>query len=143
MDTNKLTDLTDDLKHYKNQIRIKTDELNSSYEYVKYSQPIVDLEFSTYGLTLNLDDIEEIQRRLIKAEETHSDCHVRIEEQIETDMWDEWSQGDCLWFKFYGDLKFTEEEIEDKKSVLRNEIEKYELKCKELEGERRELVVND
>jgi hypothetical protein len=141
MDTNKLTDLTDSLKHYKNEIRIKTEELNSPYEYVKYSQSIPDLDFSIYGLTINLDNVKDIEKRLKIAEKTHSDCYVRIEEQL-GDMWDEWSSGDCLWFNFYGDLKFTEEEIEDKKSVLRNEIEKYELKCKEVERELRELIVN-
>ena len=142
MDTNKLTELTDNLKHYKNQIRIKTDELNSPYEYVKYSQPIEDLHFSIYGLDIRLEDVKSILSSLKRAEKTHSNCYFRVEEEIETDMWDEWSTGDCLWFKFYGDLKFTEEEIEAKKSVLRNEIEKYELKCKEIEREIRELVAN-
>lgn len=63
MDTNKLTELTDSLKHYKNQIRIKTDELNSPYEYTKYSQPIEDLNFSIYGLDIKLDDVESIRIR--------------------------------------------------------------------------------
>ena len=142
MDTNKLTELTDSLKHYKNQIRIKTDELNSPYEYTKYSQPIEDLNFSIYGLDIKLDDVESILNSLKRAEQTHSNCYFRVEEGIETDLWDEWSTSDCTWFKFYGDLEFTEEEIEAKKSELRSEIEKLELKCKDIEKEIKEMVVN-
>ena len=142
MDANKLTGLTDSLKHYKNQIRIKTDELNSSYEYVKYSQPIEDLNFSIYGLDIRLDDVESALNSLKRAEQTHSNCYMRIEEEIETDPWDEWSTGDCTWFKFYGDLEFSEEEIEAKKDKLRSEIEKCELKCAEIENDIRELVAN-
>ena len=142
MDTNKLTELNDNLKHYKNQIRIKTDELNSHYEYVKYSQPIEDLNFSIYGLEIRLDDVESMLSSLNGAEKTHSNCFMRIEEEIETDPWDEWSTGDCIGFKFYGDLEFSEEEIEVKKSELRNEIEELEMNCKEIENEIRSLVIN-
>ena len=142
MDTNKLTELTDNLKHYKNQIRIKTDELNSPYEYVKYSQPIENLNFSIYGLEIRLDDVESMFSSLKRAEKTHSNCFMRIEEEIETDPWDEWSTGDCTWFRFYGDLEFTEEEIKAKKDKLRSEIEKCELKCVEIENEIREMVAN-
>ena len=77
---------------------------------------------------------------LKRAEQTHSNCYFRVEEEIETDPWDEWSTSDCTWFKFYGDLEFSEEEIEVKKSELRNEIEKYELKCKDIEKEIRGIV---
>ena len=143
MDTNKLTELTDNLKHYKNQIRIKTDELNSPYEYVKYSQPIENLNFSIYGLEIRLDDVESMLSSLKRAEKTHSNCFMRIEEEIETDPWDEWSTSDCTWFKFYGDLEFTEEEIEVKKSVIRNEIEKLELKCKDIEKEIKEMIMSE
>lgn len=143
MDTNKLTELTDSLKHYKNQIRIKTDELNSPYEYVKYSQPIEDLNFSIYGLDIRLEDVKSILNSLKIAEKTHSNCYFRVEEEIETDPWDEWTSGDCTNFIFYGDLEFSEDEIEAKKSTLRNEIEKLELKCKDIEKEIKEMVVNE
>ena len=143
MDTNKLTELTDNLKHYKNQIRIKTDELNSPYEYVKYSQPIENLNFSIYGLEIRLDDVESMLSSLKRAEKAHSNCFMRIEEEIETYPWDEWSTSDCTWFKFYGDLEFTEEEIEVKKSVIRNEIEKLELKCKDIEKEIKEMIMSE
>lgn len=119
MDTNKLIELTNSLKHYKNQIRIKTDELNSPYEYVKYSQPIEDLNFSIYGLDIRLEDVKNILNSLKIAEKTHSNCYFRVEEEIETDPWDRWSTGDCTWFKFYGDLEFSEEKSKLKENCIK------------------------
>jgi flagellar biosynthesis chaperone FliJ len=141
MDIIKLKELTDRLNSIKNSIRNKTDDLNSECEYMKYNQHIHNLDFSICGLKPTLADIEDVAKRLRIASETFTDCYVEISEEIETNPWNEWSSGDCTWFRFYGDLKFIEEEIEAKKLELRSEIAELELKCKEIEEQIKELVI--
>ena len=142
MDANKLTELTNQLNILTREITKNKRELENEFTYTEYEKEITDLNFGIFGSRISLTDIEDVASRLKIADETYEDCYVDIDYTVETDGWDDIEQN-VVTFKFFGDRRYTEEEIEKKKDELVEYITKLELKCKEIEKEIRELVISE
>ena len=142
MDSNKLTELINKLNDYKREIIINKRKLESEFNYIIHEEEIKDLNFGIFGSRINLIDIEDIANRLKIGEQTYEDCYVNIDYSVETDGWDD-TEHNVVTFKFFGDRRFNKEEIEKKKDEIVGYITRLELKCKEIEKEIKELIVNE
>ncbi len=142
MDANKLTELTNQLNLLVREITKHKKELENEFTYMEYEKELTELNFGIFGSRISLTDIEDVATRLKIADETYEDCYVDIDYTVETDGWDDTEQN-VVTFKFFGDRRYTEEEIEKKKDELVEYITKLELKCKEIEKEIRELVISE
>ena len=141
MDVNKLTILTNQLNLLTREITKNKKQLENEFVYVEYEKEISDLNFGMFGSRVSLTDIEEVATKLKIAEQTYEDCYVDIDYSVETDGWDD-IEHNVVTFKFFGDRRFSEEEIKKKKDEILKYIGKCELKCKEINNEIRELVTN-
>ena len=141
MDSNKLTELINKLNDYKREIIINKRKLESEFNYIIHEEEIKDLNFGIFGSRINLIDIEDIANRLKIGEQTYEDCYVNIDYSVEIDGWDD-TEHNVVTFKFFGDRRYTEEEVQKKKASMKSEIEKLEMKCKDVKNKIKELVVN-
>lgn len=141
MDVNKLIELTNQLNLLTREITKNKRELESEFAYTEYEKEISDLNFGIFGSRISLTDIEDVATKLKIAKQTYEDCYVDIDYSVETDGWDD-IEHNVVTFKFFGDRRFSEGEIEKKKDEILKYIGKCELKCKEIENEIREMVTN-
>ena len=142
MDLTKLTALTNQLNLLTREISKNKKELENEFAYVEYEKEITDLNFGIFGSRISLADIEDVVTKLKIAEQTYEDCYVDIDYSVETDGWDDTEQN-VVTFKFFGDRRYSEEKVEAKKVELVGCITRLELKCKDVEKEIRELIVNE
>lgn len=142
MDVNKLTILTNQLNLLTREITKNKKQLENEFVYVEYEKEISDLNFGMFGSRVSLTDIEEVATKLKIAEQTYEDCYVDIDYSVETDGWDDTEQN-VVTFKFFGDRRYSEEEIKQKKDEILGYIGKCELKCEEIKKEIKELIMNE
>jgi len=142
MDANKLTELTNQLNLLTREISKNKKDLENEFAYTEYDKEITDLNFGIFGSRISLTDIEDVATRLKIANETYEDCYVDIDYSVETDGWDDTEQN-VVTFKFFGDRRYTEDEIEKNKDKLVGYITRLELKCKDIEKEIKELVISE
>jgi len=142
MDANKLTELTNQLNLLTREISKNKKDLENEFAYTEYDKEITDLNFGIFGSRISLTDIEDVATRLKIANETYEDCYVDIDYSVETDGWDD-TEHNVVTFKFFGDMRFSEEEIEKKKDEIVGCITRLELKCKGIEKEIKEMVISE
>ena len=141
MDLTKLTALTNQLNLLTREINQNKRELENEFAHTEYEKEITDLNFGIFGSRISLTDIEDIMAKLKIANETYEDCYVDVDYTVEIDGWDD-TEHNVVTFKFFGDRRYTEEEVQKKKASMKSEIEKLEMKCKDVKNKIKELVVN-
>ena len=141
MDLTKLTALTNRLNLLTREINQNKRELENEFAHTEYEKEITDLNFGIFGSRISLTNIEDIASRLKIANETYEDCYVDVDYTVEIDGWDD-TEHNVVTFKFFGDRRYTEEEVQKKKASMKSEIEKLEMKCKDVKNKIKELVVN-